>query len=368
MIQQDMAMSNPYSQLPAKAFWRSAIAEQHPLDIHSLWAPKHSLPRDAPIITAGSCFAQHIGRALKTRGYHWLDTEPAPPFVSDALKKRFNYGIFSFRTGNIYTAALFKQWLDCAIGDVAPPDEAWEENGRWYDPFRPNIEPDGFAGRAEMLASRSGTLSAIRSGLEGAEIIVFTLGLTEAWLNRGSGHVYPMCPGTVRGIFLPDAHVFKNYGYAEIKQDLTDALDMIKRVNPKARFLLTVSPVPLTATAAGEHVLVATNYSKSTLRAVAGDTAARTDTDYFPSYEIITSFPFRGMFFEPNLRNVSPHGVDFVMDTFFRCLNEAFPSSPDMGPQILPSLRPVPDLVGEIDDDVQCEEELLSAFSPSAAP
>ena len=37
----------------------------------------------------------------------------------------------------------------------------------------------------------------------------------------------------------------------------------------------------------------------------------------FQSYEIISSFPFRGAFYEPNLRNVSNEGVAFVMRTFF---------------------------------------------------
>ena len=40
-------------------------------------------------------------------------------------------------------------------------------------------------------------------------------------------------------------------------------------MNPKARLVLTVSPVPLAATASGSHVLPATIYSKSVLRAAA---------------------------------------------------------------------------------------------------
>jgi len=39
--------------------------------------------------------------------------------------------------------------------------------------------------------------------------------------------------------------------------------------------------------------------------------------DYFPSYEIIMSHPFRGMFFQNNLRTIHEQGVDFVMSHFF---------------------------------------------------
>jgi hypothetical protein len=47
--------------------------------------------------------------------------------------------------------------------------------------------------------------------------------------------------------------------------------------------------VPLGATFSGQDIGVANAYSKSTLRAVAGDfVAGRDDADYFPSYEIVT--------------------------------------------------------------------------------
>ena len=46
--------------------------------------------------------------------------------------------------------------------------------------------------------------------------------------------------------------------------------DLLRDYNENMRFILTVSPVPLVATAGSEHVLAATLYSKSVLRAVAG--------------------------------------------------------------------------------------------------
>ncbi len=82
-------------------------------------------------------------------------------------------------------------------------------------------------------------------------------------------------------------------------------------------FYLTVSPVPLTATASKEHVLVATTYSKSILRSAAGELSlSRDDVDYFPSYELISQPPTFGKFYESNLRSVKPEGVDYVMKHF----------------------------------------------------
>ena len=54
------------------------------------------------------------------------------------------------------------------------------------------------------------------------------------------------------------------------------------------------------------------------MRAAAGDLFFnRSDTDYFPSYELITAPAFKGQFFELNQRQVTSQGVAFVMRQFF---------------------------------------------------
>jgi len=101
---------HPYARLPPKAFWRTAVATGAPLSLDGLWTPKFDISATDRIITAGSCFAQHISRALQAAGYAWFNAEPGPVDLPDPA--RFNYGVFSFRTGNIYTAALLRQWLE----------------------------------------------------------------------------------------------------------------------------------------------------------------------------------------------------------------------------------------------------------------
>lgn len=105
-------------------------------------------------------------------------------------------------------------------------------------------------------------------------------------------------------------------------QGLQEVFALIKTIRgPQAspfKVLLTVSPVPLTATANGGHILPASTYSKATLRAVAGDFArAHDNVDYFPSYEIVTNPARRSAFFDPNLRTVREEGVSAVMRVFF---------------------------------------------------
>jgi hypothetical protein len=364
----------PYDSQGPLAFWRSAVAEKNPLAIGPLWAPKFAIERTGKVVTAGSCFAQYIGRALKANGFNWFDAEPAPPGLPEEDARALNYGIFSFRTGNVYTTALLRQWVAWADGEDVP-DEVWENKGRFYDPFRPVVEPNGFGSAEEMRASRRGTVDAIRRAITQASVFVFTLGLTESWLNTSSGVHYPMCPGTTAGIFDASAHAFSNLAYPAVRENLERAITAMRRLNPNLKFLLTVSPVPLTATATDKNVLVATTYSKSTLRAVAGDVAAAHDfVDYFPSYEIITAPPYRGIFFEPNMRSVAPEGVAFVMRNFFECLGEK-PHAQEADESTAKAARrarkrarrlAVGNKRSRQDDDVACEDELLDAFGPAA--
>jgi hypothetical protein len=355
---------NPYIGLGSEAFWRSAVADVNPLQIMNLWKPKFQFLPDYKIATAGSCFAQHIGRALMKRGYHWFDSEPAPSMMNERQKNKFNYGVFSFRTGNIYTPVLLKQWIEWALGVKSIPEEVWQrEDGRFFDPFRPNIEPEGFVSREELFASRDMLLRAIKRTFETVDVFIFTLGLTEAWVNAKTGYVYPMCPGTIAGDFNEAEHHFKNYSYPETRTALREAFNLIKTINPDIKFLLTVSPVPLTATASGDHVLTATLYSKSVLRAVAGDMAeARLDTDYFPSYEIISAFPFKSMFYMPNMRSVAPEGVEFVMNSFFEGQQKAFGEGASRPTQKSASRKNTSDGANEHNEEV-CEDVLLEAFA-----
>ncbi len=319
---------NPYSDLPPQAFWRSGVAEAGLFGLSGLWQSPWVLPQDARFATYGSCFAQHISRALVARKMGWLNREPAPGRTPTKLAEAFNYGIFSSRTGNIYTAAQLLTHVRLAAGDLDPADlEMWPDGDRYRDSIRPAIEPVGFADRQDLALSRASMVRAFRRSVTDADVLVFTLGLTEGWENRATGQCYPLCPGTVAGQFDEGAHVFRNYAYPDIRAGLEQAFALMWGMNPGLRILLTVSPVPLTATASGGHVLVATTYSKSTLRAVAGDLAAADPRiDYFPSYEVIMGAPTRAAFFEPNLRSVAPQGVAFVMEHFFGGLNCSGPA------------------------------------------
>lgn len=360
---------HPYSDLPASRYWKSAVADRHATDLDDLYRPKFTLSRTDRIAVAGSCFAQHVGRNLLAQGFSVLDREPAPAPLAPDVAQTYGYGIYSARYGNIYTARQLVQLLRDSASGAIRVEDFWDRDGEVFDALRPNVEPVGFDSREEAILHRRGHLSQVRALFEETDVFIFTLGLTETWENIATGTIYPTCPGVIAGSFDPAEYRFLNQSYPDVLADMIAVRDILKAINPAMKMLLTVSPVPLTATASGNHVLVATTYSKSVLRAVCGSlTGMFDDVDYFPSYELIASPVARGFFYEPNMRSINRNGVAMVMAQFLSAHLK------DDDGQALPEITKLVDddraarknrRKGrrETKQDVVCEEELLEAFS-----
>jgi hypothetical protein len=341
-----MKLAHPYKGQPQKAFWKQAVAQHNPLDISGWYSKKYEIG-SAKIATAGSCFAQHIGANLRKNGYSYIDVEPCTWFLDEEDRPAFGYGIYSARYGNVYTTRQLLQLIRRALGEFRPSERAWKHKSGFVDPFRPTIEPEPMDTEEEVFAAQKAHLARVRDMFANVDVFVFTLGLTEAWISREDGSAFPICPGVSGGEFDNSKYALVNLDYPSTMADLENFVQILKHHRRDAKVLLTVSPVPLNATATQDHVAVATTYSKSVLRAVAGALCAKYDfIDYFPSFEIISSSPMRSMFFNPDMRTVSSSGVAHVMKQFF------VEHPPSIGGTIK---KPT----AEAAQNVVCDEELL---------
>jgi len=299
------------------------------------------------VASAGSCFAQHIARSLREAGLCYHVTETGDHYaVAEATARQ--YGTFSARYGNLYTPKQLIQLMDRAYGKFVPVEPWWDIPGKgWADPFRPTVEPLGFASIKDAEDDRTRHLAAVRSLFETLDVFIYTLGLTEAWRSKQDGAVFPVVPGAVAGTFDDAKYEFVNYTTLELVQDL-DAFQLrLAAVNPGAAVIYTVSPVPLVASYARDHVAVASSASKSALRAAAQEITSRVPRSYyFPSYEIITGPWTRGRYFAEDARSVTDEGVAHVMQTFRRHFVGSDASADRLG-----RLQPIADIV--------CDEELL---------
>lgn len=316
-----MIRKHPYIGLPAQQFWKRAASGEMGERVDPVSDVPFQISRSDKIVTAGSCFAQHVARYMTDAGYNHFIAERAHPMIPDALARKHNYGLFSARYGNLYTARQLLQLLHRAYGLCDPVETFWPtaKPDVFVDPFRPQIQPGGYPNEAELIADRDQHLAAVRKAVEELDIFVFTLGLTEAWVDTRDGAVFPLAPGVAGGVYDPERVTFHNFDETETADDLAEALAFIREKNPTARFIVTVSPVPLNATFEGRHVWTSTTWSKAALRIAAERvTRAMNDCCYFPSYEIITSPHVRGRYYANDGREVLEPGVNHVMSLFAR--------------------------------------------------
>lgn len=329
-------------------------------DVDPVSEPPFRIAHTDRVATAGSCFAQHISKRLRTSGFRFFVAEPAPDDAPSGEPR--GYYDFSARYDNIYTARQLVQLFDRAFGYFRPTERVWQRNGGGLcDPFRPRIEPAGFPSEADLTQDRRRHLAAVRRMFIQIDVFIFTLGLTESWVSRLDGAVYPVAPGVVGGEYDPSRYEFVNFSVSEVVADLRSFVTKLTLVNPLAKVILTVSPVPLVATATDRHVLAATLYSKSVLRVAAEEiTRAHAQVYYFPSYEIITGPHIGGGYFQADRRNVSDAGVDHVMRVFMSRMTESGHSEASRGARPLdnetnPGIAELEALA-----DAACDEEVLA--------
>ncbi|WBH16396.1 GSCFA domain-containing protein [Sphingomonas radiodurans] len=309
---------SPYSGLPPRHFWSRAVSRDYqPRDIAD--APEPLIKPDDKVISAGSCFAANLVPYLEAAGLTYLYTERRHAMFSHLPPENYSYDKFSAGYGNVYTVRQMLQLVRRARGTFAPQEDRWHIDGKVVDPVRPGLRYAARSNREFTVLTRR-HLRAVKVALKQCTVFIFTLGLTEAWVSKADGAVFPACPGTIAGTFDPERHAFHNFTIDEVRDDLDALVAEFREINPNARIILTVSPVPLVATATNRHVVAATTYSKAVLRVAAEHATRHPNVVYFPAYEIVTSSAAPESFFEPDRRNVSKAAVDTVMEAFLsRC-------------------------------------------------
>lgn len=342
-------MPNPYDGKGPAQFLRSAVAGLPPRMVRPVPAKRFAISPGTRIATAGSCFAQEVAKVLvNLPDVEFLQTEP-------------NTGgqpMFSARYANIYTVRQLRQLCFEACGLIPPLHVAWRRaDGRWVDAHRPAMFAAGFDTPTAVAAEREVHLAAVKRLLCDCSILIFTLGLTEAWISAIDGTVFPIAPGVVAEDVAGGTYAFHNCTYDEVLHDLELFVEQLRAINPAARIILTVSPVPLVATYTDEHVLTATTHSKSILRAVCSAAESKwINVFYFPSYEIISSHYNGGVYYDPNKRTIARPGVEHVMDVFREAYFDGQPVAADPWPRREPSIL---DEAFAASGKVICDEELV---------
>ena len=110
-----MKPSHPYLNQANRTFWKKTVDSVYPLDIKDWYIKKFDIS-GKPIATAGSCFAQHIGRQLRELGFNYIDTEPAPRILAKDSWLDFGFGMYSALSTITYLESLCRAEVKAFLG------------------------------------------------------------------------------------------------------------------------------------------------------------------------------------------------------------------------------------------------------------
>ena len=295
---------------PQAVFWPDpTFKDKRSLFTEIPYAKKFALvDRQAAIGSAGSCFAIEIALWLQRNGYNYIITE------NDPHPTEGQYSKSCARWGIIFNTPSFRQLVEKAFGERQLPKLLWSLKGpqgvQLMDPFREDVI---FNSVEEYEKDLPQHLEACRKALATCDYFVLTLGVNEVWRLKSDGSVFSRAPWRI------SSHLVE-HKVMSVEDNLEELDRMVKvwrKYNPKVKFIVTVSPVPLHATfrANEHHVVTANAHSKASLRVVAEEFCKRYDgVYYFPSYESVMYCTENA--WEADQRHVSRRAVDKVMNLF----------------------------------------------------
>lgn len=253
--------------------------------------PKDSwLTKKHKIFTIGSCFALNLRKWLQRSGYD------APPISSS--RDLAWYNTFSLRDE-----------FQLAAAGTHPQEHKFHQASEdmWIDPFRNKTTAKTLGSLEE---ERKATDAAVIRGITEADLIVITLGLIECWLWDGE----IICHTPLRGSNMRAELFVANYNTN--MDNCLQLMTHLRKANPTAKVIFSVSPVPLRKTFRNIDHEIANTESKSVLRAVAGEIVdVCNNTEYFPSYEIVNAVDRQDRY-ERDGRHIKQALIDNVMREF----------------------------------------------------
>lgn len=236
----------------------------------------------ATIFTIGSCFARHIEAALEERGFNvptrrfWIDGGMGKATDNWMLD---NYGVPAIH--NEIRWAL-------GVGEPYDPKEQLFEvyPGKFADLHLSSRVP---LCSFEDAVSRRNRIFQVNRCIRTADTVIITLGLVEVWWDKLSRTHLNTRPFEAAIRAAPDRFEVHVLAYDEIFSQLDSMVSMIfEHCSTIDGIIITVSPVPMTATYTQHDVAVANQYSKAVLRAAAEAIVEKyKHVDYFPSYETV---------------------------------------------------------------------------------
>lgn len=281
-----------------------------------------TIDKGTKIISLGSCFAREIKYWLLNNGFNYLLGEDKKnPWTSKEIFTGDNGTSpnehASIAWERVYNTFTFKHVVDYTFNNSYMDERLIDVNikGKNYvsDIIRTRIL---YPNKEIAIKDVKNHIEESKKMFTSADIVIFTLGLTEIWESKKRGIVASTNP--FKHYKLPDDFKFRVSRFNENLENLKYSYEILKKHNKNLKFLVTVSPVHLLATYRDDlDVISASCNSKSTLRSVADEFKDIDGVTYFPSYEIASiAAGLDGVNAFPDNHHVSKKVVNHIMQTF----------------------------------------------------
>lgn len=273
--------------------------------------PKFRLAPDTKYYCIGSCFARHVEDALMAAGKTVLSAQLTLP---DFIDRQSVYPPSVLTKYNAFSMNRMIDWAGQGIEDDAGFLVELKP-GAFWNPHLINLTTYPLD---QARAIHAAVCANVRRIAE-ADCVILTLGLTEYWLDTETDTPLNATPIDWRHQQRTNRFAFRNSGFVQNMDQMRSVIAKIRTIaRPDCRIILTVSPVPLQRTFERRDVIMANTWSKSVLRAVAGELVAEDGgIDYFPSFEIVMNAP-TAMAWHHDRRHVQEAFVARVMGVFLK--------------------------------------------------
>jgi len=202
------------------------------------------LTSKSTVFTLGSCFAQNIAHVLNAQG---VSTTYLP------MSENFN------SSGANLT---FLRWI------------LKDQRDSNFDRIKTLIETNA--------------KNKLKNIISNCNVLVYTMGVSPAFFDRITGdHV--IATGDAHAISLIRDCEFRTTTVSENVENLESIIALVREVNPNTHIVLSVSPIPLTATFEMDSAIIADCISKSIMRAATHEVISKgpINVSYWPSFEIV---------------------------------------------------------------------------------
>ncbi|HUI91562.1 MAG TPA: GSCFA domain-containing protein [Chitinivibrionales bacterium] len=236
------------------------------------------------ILCLGSCFAETIGGRLVENRFNACVNPAGPLFNSLSM------------------AACLRRLFDArpyAEDDIFPADglwHSWDHHSRFSS-----------AAKEDCLKGINKRFSAGTESLKGLDVLILTFGTAFVYRLKESGRVVANCHKQPQERFVRELLSIR-----DIADEWTKLFRELQRHHPKARFIVTISPVRHLRDDPHDNLI-----SKSTLACAVHELEkAIPQLYYFPAYEIMMDELRDYRFYEKDMAHPNEVAVDFIWDKF----------------------------------------------------